>query len=93
MTYYSKNKYAITAHALVRIKQRLNLTGDDVSITTKINEIIINECICEFDDYAYWYFRIPKLYSHYFVISKSQNIITTFTKISDQKKISLLSKK
>jgi len=91
MSFYSKSDFAITHHALIRAKERLNWGNDgDLIIEAKLKEMLSKGYI-EFDKNNVFYYRVQELDDYYFVVVKSEKddklLLTTITKISMSKRI------
>lgn len=90
MSYYFKSKFSLTNHGFIRIKQRIkkcqNMSFNEV--ITYVNNLLDNVTY-EFSDHQYKYYRYPlsDLYSYYFYVEKNNNLIVTFSPMSNHTKL------
>lgn len=86
MSFYFKNRFIISDHARVRIKERIKKYKNekDFIIDNDINNLlsILNP---KFSTKQHFYFEHPKQQGFYFVVCKKQKLILTFSKISYDK--------
>jgi hypothetical protein len=91
MSYYQRPKFNVTDHCILRVKQRLKISGDVFDLRIKVAEMISNSYLEFKDSDNYSYYLYDAKQSTYFVVDTNSNIAITFTKISYDKKIKLLS--
>lgn len=95
MTKHNFQKFIFSNHALMRCKERIkdiNKNDSDLIIQSKLRGLLIKIEFHEFEDKNHYYFKVPNQYGMYVVVKKSNYLVITVTKISDAKKITLLSK-
>lgn len=92
MSFYTRNKFNLTDHGIERAKQRLKLPKDMLEAKITLNKMLENIDHHEFDDAKYYYYKVPNYYGLYFIVSKIDMTLVTVSKISDHKKLYLLSK-
>ncbi|MDE6473320.1 MAG: hypothetical protein K2K73_02795 [Ureaplasma sp.] len=93
MAYYNNYKFKLTAHAIERAKQRLDLKNKsnfevEIWILNTLNNIYSHD----FEDRYHYYYKVPNKYGFYFVVQKINMLVKTISKISDHKKIILLNR-
>ncbi|WP_156940225.1 hypothetical protein [Mycoplasmoides alvi] len=77
MSYYSSEKFIVTNHARIRIKERLKVSGDsDLVIDMIINEKLNGIVPTYFDD-KYDYYKIPGTKNMYALVKKNTKLIIT----------------
>ena len=92
MSYYQKNKFIITDHALIRVKQRIEnfKHKSDFEIVQLLNDYLNNTNV-EFSDNNYDYYHYDcKIKYLYIVVKRCNSLIISVTPISHAKKINLL---
>ncbi|CDN40187.1 hypothetical protein [Mycoplasma amphoriforme] len=92
MSFYNKKsaKFIISDHARVRIKERLNLTGEfNFEIDNQINKILfgLKPEIKGRDGTDYY--KIPKMYNYYAVVKRENSLVLSITPLSPAKKTKL----
>ncbi|MDE5617729.1 MAG: hypothetical protein K2I36_02715 [Ureaplasma sp.] len=97
MSYYQKNKFSITKHALVRAKQRLPDAKDKSDLILEFHLLNLLQQIGrpEFMDNHYDYYHLYQYDKKYLyvVVNRSSNLIITVTKISIEKQLNICYKK
>lgn len=96
MSYYYRSKFSVSNHAILRARQRIKGLRelDEVMVRGKIIEMLEKIRNFEFEDSTHMYYRIYGQKDHYlyFVVQKSNFLVTTVTPISFEKKYKLLNK-
>lgn len=88
MSFYSRNEFSVSHHAIERAKQRLNYSGSNLEIELRILKDL-DGVHFEFETRTDYYFEVPNKYNYYFVVSKNNSLVITVSRISYNKKLSL----
>ncbi len=91
MSFYNKSNFAITHHALIRAKERLDWGKDsNLIIEAKLKDMLSRGYI-EFENNGALYYRVQELDDYYFIVIESEKddklLLTTITKISMSKRM------
>lgn len=96
MSYYQKNNFSFTDHAIVRAKERITEYSKLSNLMVKVELLNLLRLVPypEFEDKRFAYYHLPNKVSKYLyaVVEKKNNLIVTVTTITHQKKIDLFSK-
>lgn len=80
--YHHSNKFIVSNHARVRIKERLNIKSEfDLEIDLEINKIL-NGLVPTLSDANHDYYKIPKTKNMYAVVERNKNLILTIKPVS-----------
>ena len=95
MTYYQRNNFSVSSHAICRAKQRIKEWNsfDDFHIRIKIVEFLSKERCPEFSKDKYDYYHFPSSHQKYlyFIVDNRNNLVISISPISHHKKINIFS--
>ena len=96
MSYYQRSKFSVSNHAILRARQRIRGLQflDEVMVRGIILDMLSKIGMPEFSDSTCDYYRIhgQKDKYLYFVVQRANQLVTTVTPISFEKKYNLLNR-